>query len=87
MMPAFVQTVGLQDLLRCPETGGPVGKVGEAYVSEKRPDITFPIEAGVVRAFLPHDRARGDVTELMKAFYEEHPFPNYDGMDDLGSLI
>ena len=29
----------------------------------------------------------GDVTDLVKSFYEEHPFPNYDDHDSLSSLI
>ncbi len=31
--------------------------------------------------------AKKDVTEEMKSFYEETPFPNYDEFDDVGSLI
>jgi SAM-dependent methyltransferase len=58
-----------------------------AYVSEGDPSVAFPIEDGIVRAFVPHQPQPGDVTETIKAFYEENPFPNYEGTEDLGSLI
>jgi SAM-dependent methyltransferase len=38
--------------------------------------------------FAPNDwDGRQDVTEKIKAFYEETPFPNYDEIDDIGVLI
>ena len=61
--------------------------VGNAYVSEGDPHVAFPIEEGIVRAFVPHEPATGDVTEVIKAFYEKNPFPDYEGTDDVGSLI
>ena len=42
---------------------------------------------GILQAFWPHDRPEGDVTQIVKQFYEEHPFPNYDDTDDAGSLV
>ena len=49
----------------------------------------FPTENGIHRMFWPHEGLDrdGDVTELVKAFYEETPFPNYDEHDSLRSLI
>jgi carbamoyltransferase len=49
----------------------------------------FPIEAGIPRLFWPHEQMEdpGDVTEVVKSFYEETPFPNYDDHDSLRSLI
>jgi SAM-dependent methyltransferase len=37
--------------------------------------------------FWPHERVEGDVTDVVKSFYEEHPFPNYDDHDTLRSLV
>ena len=42
---------------------------------------------GIYQLFWPHDGAVGDVTEIVKAFYEEHPFPNYDEHESLRSLV
>ena len=49
----------------------------------------FPVAEGIPRLFWPHeDFAReGDVTEIVKAFYEENPFPNYEERDSLRSLV
>ena len=49
----------------------------------------FAIEDGIPLMFAPHDQfgATGDVTEMVKAFYEETPFPNYDDHDSVRSLI
>ena len=33
------------------------------------------------------DDSKEDVTQRIKAFYEENPFPNYDDFDSAGSLI
>ncbi len=49
----------------------------------------YPIEDGIPVMFWPHDSfAQGqDVTEIVKSFYEETPFPNYDDHDSIRSLI
>ena len=44
---------------------------------------------GIPNFFVPSEAAPGgpeDVTEMVKAFYEETPFPNYDGFDSRESL-
>ncbi len=49
----------------------------------------FPVTEGIPQLFVLHeaDSGRQDVTEAVKAFYEETPFPNYDDFDSVGSLI
>jgi SAM-dependent methyltransferase len=46
---------------------------------------------GIPNFFVPSDFARGnalgDVTQMVKDFYEETPFPNYDGLDSRASLV
>lgn len=44
---------------------------------------------GIWQMFWPHEgiTEKSDVTEMVKAFYEETPFPNYDDHDTLRSLI
>lgn len=43
----------------------------------------------IIRLFWPNEweAGKGDVTERIKAFYEETPFPDYDEYDNIGSLI
>ncbi len=49
----------------------------------------FPVTDGIPQLFWPHDAIADprDVTEIVKAFYEETPFPNYDDHDSVRSLI
>jgi carbamoyltransferase len=49
----------------------------------------FPVDEGIPLLFWPHEApANGaDITEMVKAFYEKTPFPNYDDHDSVRSLI
>lgn len=49
----------------------------------------FEIDGGISQMFWPHAKMDDpkDVTEKVKAFYEETPFPNYHGHDSIYSLI
>jgi len=49
----------------------------------------FNKEDGIWQMFWPHDNidAPGDVTQNVKAFYEETPFPNYDDHETVRSLL
>jgi SAM-dependent methyltransferase len=55
----------------------------------RRCDHRFEVAGEIPRLFWPHEAidGAGDVTEIVKAFYEEHPFPNYDDHDSVRSLI
>jgi SAM-dependent methyltransferase len=77
----------IEDLLECPATGAAMRWAGTAYVSEADPSVSFPIDEGIVRAYLPHEPVAGDVIEIIRRFYEAHPFPDYDETEDVGSLI
>jgi SAM-dependent methyltransferase len=48
----------------------------------------YPVEAGIPLLFWANDwgGATEDVTERIKAFYEEVPFPDYDEFDSIESL-
>ncbi len=49
----------------------------------------FRVEEGIARLYWPHESVGdgADVTDEVKAFYEETPFPNYDEHDSVRSLI
>jgi SAM-dependent methyltransferase len=51
-------------------------------------EARFDIEDGIPMLFWPNEWAasREDVTETVKAFYEETPFPNYDDFDSVAGL-
>jgi SAM-dependent methyltransferase len=60
-----------------------------SHVSCEKCGRNFPVEDGVPLLFWPHEGHSdpGDVTEKVKAFYEQTPFPNYDDHDSVRSLI
>ena len=76
------------EVLACPACGGNLGP-DEGQLSCKGCGRVFQADSGVPLLFYPHDRAqqKGDVTELVKAFYEENPFPNYDDIDSEETLV
>jgi carbamoyltransferase len=49
----------------------------------------FAITDGIPQLFWPHEEISQDtdVTEVVKAFYEDAPFPNYNDHDSLSTLI
>jgi SAM-dependent methyltransferase len=49
----------------------------------------FPIRNGIPLMFVPNDwePGRTDVTDTVKSFYEQTPFPNYDEFDSVGALM
>lgn len=75
-------------LFMCPTCGGALS------VSDVRNALdcgacarSFPCEGGIPLLFWPTEWTLGeDVTEIVKAFYEATPFPNYDEMDSAESL-
>jgi SAM-dependent methyltransferase len=86
--PEEAREEALRELLRSPCHGAPLaGRAPEASCSEC--GARFGATDGIPNLFWPHDRLDepGDVTERVKAFYEEHPFPDYDEHESLRSLI
>ncbi len=74
------------DLLVCPACEGRLrpdsGKI-VCYGCDAR----YRVEDGIPLLFVPNDGQVGDVTEIVKGFYEENPFPNYDDLDSSHSLM
>jgi SAM-dependent methyltransferase len=47
----------------------------------------FPVESGIPLLFTAEEGQTQQVTDIVKAFYEENPFPNYDGLDSRQRLV
>lgn len=85
--------VSLQDALQwqtalaCPSCGEDLDEDHAAFTCLKC-SHNYPIEHGIPLLFVPNDPSemQGDITESVKAFYEETPFPNYDDLDSRESL-
>src|SRR5439155_25922121 len=79
----------LEQVLACPcGSGSAMRRSDGAWVATDC-GHRFPITDGIPQLYWAHDSARlpSDVTERVKAFYEETPFPNYDEHDSVRSLI
>jgi len=61
---------------------------GDEFICTKC-DHAFPIVDDIPQLFWPHEKIDDpdDVTNMVKEFYEETPFPNYDDHDSVRSLI
>jgi SAM-dependent methyltransferase len=74
--------------MRCPIDGEAL--MWNRSTSElKDSEHSYPITDGIPRLFAPRparNTPRNDVTDVVKTFYEETPFPNYDGLDSRDSL-
>jgi SAM-dependent methyltransferase len=81
--PAFLQH---REVFACPACGAKLAWGNDA-VQCAACSGRFPIEDGIPRLFHPHDPGdKRDVTDMVKAFYETNPFPNYDDLDSRDSL-
>lgn len=79
----------LVDLLACPHCGGNPLQMTADQIACGGCDATFPVVDGIPQLFWPHDgfATSGDVTEKVKSFYEDSPFPNYNDHDSIQSLV
>jgi SAM-dependent methyltransferase/uncharacterized protein YbaR (Trm112 family) len=71
-------------ILCCPATGEPLVAGDTEFTA---PGRRYPVVDGIPQLFAPVDGAMSaaDVTQMVKAFYEETPFPNYaDGETPAG---
>jgi carbamoyltransferase len=75
----------LEGLLHCPACGGAMRLDGDRATCTGCGAVRAK-EEGIWRLFQPSEPFDGDITQIVKGFYEEHPFPNYDENESLGSL-
>jgi SAM-dependent methyltransferase len=71
------------DIFACPRCKEPLAASADEAALECGPcKQRYATEGGIPRLFWPNDwDGRSDVTETVKAFYEENPFPSYEDMD------
>ena len=53
----------------------------------RRTGEVFPHADGVPSLLRPVEGEGRDVTERVRSFYETHPFPSYDGLEEYGDLV
>jgi len=72
-------------LFSCPACSGDV-EVEASGFSCSACKTKFPLEKGILRCFAEHQKNENDVTDTVKAFYEKHPFPNYEELESIEEL-
>jgi carbamoyltransferase len=96
MQPAYVRTGGadpsdevMEEVLSSPCCPGADLSFNGPSARCAKCGQSFAKEDGIWRMFWPHAefQATDDVTEKVKSFYEETPFPNYDDHDTIRFLI
>lgn len=48
---------------------------------------TFPFVDGIPSLYKPAPWEQTQVTDTIKSFYEENPFPSYEGLEEFGELV
>ncbi len=81
-------------LFACPACVGHL-RLEQDRMACQQCSATYPIQDGIPLLFHAHGgvaerngiEKQQDVTDIVKAFYEENPFPNYDDLDTRESLM
>jgi len=76
------------DLFCCPKCGGDMAFDNESFNCSSCHQ-RYQVSDGIASLFWPNEwnHSIDDVTDRIKSFYEETPFPNYDDFDNVGSLM
>ena len=74
------------DLLCCPHCQA-VLSLEDQTIRCTGCDHLFETSDGIPLLFWPTEGVRRDVTAEVRAFYEVTPFPNYNDIDDVGTLV
>ena len=76
------------DIFACPVCSGPLSVADDTHRIECTTcDRSFESENGIPLLFWPNEwDSKTDVTEIVKSFYEETPFPNYEDVDSESSF-
>jgi carbamoyltransferase len=77
----------LRELLRCPACGGAFEFSGAEAAACKGCGAKRVREEGLWRMFQPDAPYDGDITQMVKSFYEAHPFPGYDESDTAQTMV
>ena len=76
------------DIFCCPKCAGPLD-VDERGIGCAQCRLFRDQSDNIPQLFYPNewDPSAPDVTDRIKSFYEDTPFPNYDGFDNVASLL
>ena len=86
IQPSIIQNL---DIFLCPVCNGAIKVSADRYMLECSVcGQSFKCDSGIPLLFWTHDWSsdKKDVTNIVKSFYEETPFPNYEDVDSISSL-
>lgn len=76
------------DLFQCPACAAGMAIENNELRCRGAEAHRYPVEGGIPRMFCENNwDGRGDVTDAIRSFYEDTPFPNYDDLDDTFALM
>jgi SAM-dependent methyltransferase len=61
-------------------------QVDDALVCD-RTGQSYQFERGIPSLYHPTPQDPKEITARIKSFYEQHPFPNYEGLEEFGDLV
>lgn len=78
-----------KEIFICPSCGGGNLRISESFVQCLQCQKIYPITDGIPQLFTEHSvRSSGEnVIYEIKEFYEQYPFPNYDGVEGVPDLM
>ena len=75
------------DLFKCPRCGGAI-VIGTGVITCLGCNARYGVDNGISLMYAPNNwDGKEDVTDEIKAFYENTPFPNYESMETSADLI
>ena len=77
-----------EDIVICPACGGGLKTTAEGVDCEGCQNH-YGLDDGIPLLFLPNkwDNSKQDVTDVVKSFYEQVPFPNYEKLENVADLV
>jgi SAM-dependent methyltransferase len=73
--------------LKAPDNAPGIERIDKGFRSLETGMVHEDKNGLIPSLFVPTEGEGEDVTARIKSFYEETPFPNYEGLDDYGELV
>ena len=66
--------------------GGELVRADDGFRNRQSGKV-YPDERGVPSLYVPSEGEAADVATRIRSFYEENPFPSYEGLEEFGELV
>ena len=82
----FLFSDRLLSCLESPGSGGTLELIEGGFRDQKTQTV-YPHIDGIPSLYIPNEGEGEAVTNRVKSFYEENPFPSYEGLEEFGELV